>query len=252
MPFTPSHVAAVLPFVRTPLVPSALVIGSMTPDLFYFVPVDVERGLSHSLLGAVTLDLGAGLLVFVLWQLVFRLPAADFAPHWLRARLPTGRARLSAGHLALAAASVLVGIATHLAWDTLTHAGWLTSVAPWTAAEAGPLPVVTWMQHGSSLLGLVAVLIWFVLWVRRTPAVPTEPGRLTRGRRVTGWLAVVLPALALGLAYWVRGIGWGVSPVDADLVFRTVRLCIGGAGAIAIVVCLGWWALRRRPRVRAG
>ena len=263
MPFTPSHVAAVLPFARTPLLPAALVVGSVVPDLFYFVPIDVERGFSHSLLGAVTLDLAAGLIVFTLWQLVFRRPAADFAPYWLRARLPSGRtgstrsarlfvgARLAAGYGALAAASLLVGIATHLAWDTLTHAGWLTSVAPWMTQPLGPLPVVKWMQHGSSVLGAVIVVVWFALWVRRTAVVEPEPGRLTRAGRVLGWVAVLLPALALGLWYWIRGIGWGVSPVDADLVFRTVRLCIGGAGLAAIVVCLAWWALRRRVRVRA-
>lgn len=37
MPFTPSHVAAALPFLRTPLIPAALVIGTMTPDLFYYL-----------------------------------------------------------------------------------------------------------------------------------------------------------------------------------------------------------------------
>ncbi len=249
-----------LPFARTPLLPAALVIGSMAPDLFYFVPIDVERGFSHSLLGAVTLDLGAGLIVFALWQLVFRRPAADFAPHWLRTRLPTGlptggarrsgRARLSVPYGALAAASVLVGIATHLAWDTLTHAGWLTAAASWTAQPLGPLPVVKWLQHGSSVLGAVIVVVWFALWVRRTVPGEPQPGRLGRTGRAVGWLAVLTPALGLGLVYWLLGIGGGVSPVDPDLVFRTVRLCIGGAGLAAIVVCLGWWALR--PRVRAG
>ncbi|MEI5672079.1 MULTISPECIES: DUF4184 family protein [unclassified Nocardioides] len=37
MPFTLVHPAAVLPLVRTPLVPSALVLGSVAPDLPYFV-----------------------------------------------------------------------------------------------------------------------------------------------------------------------------------------------------------------------
>ncbi len=40
MPFTPSHAAAVLPFLRTPLPASALVIGSIAPDLPFHLPVD--------------------------------------------------------------------------------------------------------------------------------------------------------------------------------------------------------------------
>jgi hypothetical protein len=40
VPFTPSHAAAVLPFLRTPLTASALVIGSITPDLPFYLPVE--------------------------------------------------------------------------------------------------------------------------------------------------------------------------------------------------------------------
>src|SRR5215207_10039344 len=43
MPFTPSHMAAALPFVRTPLIPSAIAIGTMAPDVPYFVPLGVAR-----------------------------------------------------------------------------------------------------------------------------------------------------------------------------------------------------------------
>ncbi|MEE2045837.1 DUF4184 family protein, partial [Nocardiopsis tropica] len=38
MPFTLSHVAAVLPLARTRLPPAALVVGSVVPDLPYYLP----------------------------------------------------------------------------------------------------------------------------------------------------------------------------------------------------------------------
>ena len=50
MPFTGSHPAAVLPLMRWGLMPSALVIGSMVPDLPYFLPVP-DLGNTHSLIG---------------------------------------------------------------------------------------------------------------------------------------------------------------------------------------------------------
>src|SRR5690606_26266927 len=37
VPFTLSHPAAVLPFVRAPFVPAALVAGALAPDVPYFV-----------------------------------------------------------------------------------------------------------------------------------------------------------------------------------------------------------------------
>jgi hypothetical protein len=51
VPFTLAHPAAAVPLLR-PLgrrgLLSALVIGSMAPDLWYFVPFDVTRADSHS------------------------------------------------------------------------------------------------------------------------------------------------------------------------------------------------------------
>ena len=66
MPFTPAHVAAVLPVVGRRgrwVVPAAWVVGSMSPDLVYFTPVGWVRPLSHSLTGLLTLDPALGVLV---------------------------------------------------------------------------------------------------------------------------------------------------------------------------------------------
>ncbi len=49
MPFTPSHAVVALPFVRTPLVPAAIAIGAMTPDLPLFVRgLPLHYGVTHS------------------------------------------------------------------------------------------------------------------------------------------------------------------------------------------------------------
>jgi hypothetical protein len=261
MPFTPSHVAAVLPFVRTPLLPAGLVIGSMVPDLFYFVPVDIPREFSHSPLGAVTLDLGVGVLLFSLWRWVFRRPVTDMAPLWVRGRYATAVAGLRdndrdggrmpwAGFCLLLASSLLIGIASHLLWDAATHPGLITDVFPLLLSEAGPMRLTAWLQHGSSVLGSVVVLVWIGRWASRTPLGEPAPSRLTTTGRVIAVAGVVAVGLALGGYYWVAGIRSGLSPVDSTLVFRTVRLTIGAAALFAVLSSLVWWTLPAFSRAR--
>jgi hypothetical protein len=49
MPFTVSHAVVALPFVRTPLLPAAIAIGAMTPDLPLFVRgTPVSYQLTHT------------------------------------------------------------------------------------------------------------------------------------------------------------------------------------------------------------
>lgn len=123
MPFTVSHALAVLPLAAgrpgRRLVPAALVIGSMVPDLPYFVPPHRGSGWSHAATGPVTIDLVLGSLVFAGWRLVVRQPLVDLAPGWLAGRLPT--AGLTPRIWGWAALSVVLGSITHVVWDTFTH-----------------------------------------------------------------------------------------------------------------------------------
>ena len=67
MPFTVSHIAAALPFRHAPLIPAAVVVGTMAPDIPYYVPLFVPQDLSHSLLGLVTIDLALALVGVLAW-----------------------------------------------------------------------------------------------------------------------------------------------------------------------------------------
>ena len=50
----PSHIAAILPFVRSPLTPTPLVVGCMVPDLPYFLLPGIARELTHSIAGGLS------------------------------------------------------------------------------------------------------------------------------------------------------------------------------------------------------
>src|SRR3954452_14616223 len=86
MPFTGSHPAAVLPFLRTPLPASALAIGSVAPDLPFYLPFPQPYA-THTWLAAGTTDVLLGLIAWALWHGLLTEPMLATAPSPLRARL---------------------------------------------------------------------------------------------------------------------------------------------------------------------
>lgn len=92
MPFTLSHPAAVLPLLRPPFVPVALVAGAMAPDVPYFlgtlgIPLSagdwyepfLNATTSHSPLGALTVSLPVTLALAAGW-LLLRGPVTELLP----------------------------------------------------------------------------------------------------------------------------------------------------------------------------
>ena len=252
MPFTPSHLAAALPFVRTPLIPAAVAIGTMTPDLFYYLPVAIDRETAHSWLGVVTVDLAFGIALVLLWRFFLREPVIDFMPQWVRARM-TPSEWMSAGRLRwprlvlVLVASLLVGSATHVLWDALTHDGAFVHLLPVLYEQVGPLRVFKWLQHTSSLLGAVALVLFIRWWYRRTAVHEVPPSKLGPRGRVVGIIVVLGAGLAVATYAWLRGfLAHGYSPIDNALIFYTVTIGIAAAGLAAVLVCVVWWGLRFR------
>ncbi|MGK3203543.1 DUF4184 family protein [Amycolatopsis sp. MEPSY49] len=201
MPFTLSHPAAVLPLARRPLVPSALVAGSVAPDVFWFVPRLPGVGLTktHEFASVLWLDPLIALVLLAVFQTVLKRPLLALAPKPLAERLPRQFSWRRPGWIAL---SLVLGAATHVGWDMFTH-------------ESGGLPflkipIVTGVDVGrliqliSTIAGAAVLAWWLVRWYRAAPTRPVPPG--TRHRKavtallaagaLTGVLAQVLPFLA--------------------------------------------------------
>ncbi len=249
MPFTPSHIAAVLPFARTPLPPAALAIGSMAPDIPYFLPGDIARDFTHSVLGAISIDLVIGALAFAAWLLVLRQPVLDYAPGWVRSRMavqPRWRARNAVLTGVLLVAALEIGILTHLLLDEFTHeGGWLDSIAPWARAEVGTF-VVANLIHAvvSVVLGLILAL-WIRRWVQRTLREPRVTRLSDRGRPIT-WIGLAAVLVITGAAWWLVAIAAGEHPLDPDLLGHSFFVAAAVTGAVALVLAIVWH--RRKAR----
>lgn len=253
MPFTISHVVAVLPLTTPRLArwfpPSALVIGSMVPDVPLLAPYLGSYAWSHDLLiGPITYDLVVGLAVFALWTYALRRPLTDLAPPGLRTRLSPERA--VRGRVWLRAGlSIVIGAYTHVLWDSFTHANrWGVRQIPALSQLWGPLPGFKWLQYACGIGGLIVLGWWLVRWWRRTPPHPVPPSRSPVPFR--RFALVVVPLCVVGIALLAGIVQVAAGQPFGGLFLITVGRSAWAALALLLLAsCLFWWSStsRRRP-----
>jgi hypothetical protein len=213
MPFTISHIAAVLPGYR-PLsrahMFTAAVIGSMVPDFGLLIPGQLFRWQTHSLPALFTFCLPVGLAAYWLTLLLIRPAVLEVAPNGAYGRLRAAPAAASLTRFSAwlyAAAGLLLGAITHVVWDAFTHEDargvrmfpLLTDYGP--QMEGHTFQLYRWLQYGSSVVGLAVVTAWLILWLRRAPAPIERPVRLlARTERLT-WVGLYLLPPLLAMAW---------------------------------------------------
>lgn len=268
MPFTPSHAVVALPFLRTPLIPAAIAVGAMAPDLPLFVRAVVPSyARTHDFVW-LPLTVLVALTLLLLWRLVFRPATRELTPSWLADRLPiewnTGAVpalretfaisgsprRASWRGILLLVVSLAFGVATHILWDLFTHEGRVgTELLPMLNEFWGPLTGYKWLQHGSSVIGLLILAVFGAMWLRHRPVVAVERV-LPAWVRVTWWLS--LPALLLGAWLWgmlARGPfteQWTVQ----HLAYRVLPPAAAVFGALTLSLCVVAQLMRRASAKR--
>jgi hypothetical protein len=259
VPFTGSHPAAVLPLLgvrRAGFVPSALVIGSMAPDIPYYLVIPFRRELTHSLLGVVTVDLVLGLLAFALWQSLLAPAAIAIAPAGLRARLRQDQPAGLRHHLDRPAGwwqvalSLCAGALTHVVWDSFTHSGtWAPEHITWLAETYGPLPGYRYAQYASGVIGGAVIAVYLWRWWRATPVhADADPGHRTPGVVAVGvWTAVVVAAMVAAVVAALVPLTDAAGPDYRRAVFLAATRGAAGGGVILLAFA-AWWAVRRRRR----
>lgn len=239
MPFTLSHPAAVLPLLRRPFSATALVAGTIAPDLPYFarstpIPVGAQSWYepylnattSHGLLGALTVSLPYALALYVAcWA---ARPAVGALVPAVRRRSPgPDGARALATRTGWVLLSLLIGIATHLVWDSFT--------------------VARALQHLSTVVGLVLIAGYLL---RRRARIANRfatagPGSRA-GARTAFWVAVAAVAVGaiLNTLEW-----WDSSGTPPAQILEGVLAGVAKGGGAALLGALlvyvaAWWAIR--------
>ncbi|MCJ1708066.1 DUF4184 family protein [Microbacterium sp. VKM Ac-2923] len=257
MPFTVSHAVVALPFVRTPLVPAAIAVGAMTPDLSLFLRGIVPPyAVTHDLRW-LPLTVVMAFVLLLVWRCVLRPATRELVPRRVAERLPAGwdagvaaaaRESLSGGVVGILwlVLSLALGVVTHVAWDFFTHEGRAgESLLPVLEQQWGPLPGVKWLQYGSGVFGLAVLAIFALRWLSRRTAKPVDRV-LPDAVRVAWWVS--LPAalvVAALVALAVEG-GFGADYTPTHLIYGVLVKVAAAWGAATLVLALFVQALRRR------
>lgn len=231
-----------MPLRRTRLVFSALVVGTVAPDLDDYVRLLAGGGWGHTIIGAFCLSLPLGLATLWLFHRYAKLPVIELLPERVECRLgPFLEPFRFRGRFLLIAGSMLAGIATHIVWDSFTHQDtWLYD--HWAflhhvirLPDIRSIHVYFFLQLISSAGGILVLLAWFVHWYRTTPP-GSQPLSTTfrPGQKVFIVAAMVLLSLAGGaVRVYLHRRHFRYSPGLVEL----------ASSGVVTVTALLWWQL---------
>lgn len=261
MPFTFAHPAAVIPLYRAfsrHTVLSALIIGSITPDFQNFLPLAIGRRESHSIAGLFWFCLPVGMCLYLIFHLLMKRALGALCPPSIAVHLPncSDKAPLLPRVPGIAiVASLLLGAATHLLWDALTHYGYLTVfVLPPLSAylfSVGEYHVYPYkiLQHASTVAGTALLWRWCSRWRKAAPVKLHAPAMLARRERrlIIGTLLLAPPVIGLGIATQSLLTAYGVVALK-DFVREAVVTGISAFGLLLFAYCVFWHAFFWRHR----
>lgn len=224
MPFTAAHPAIILPFSRVKKIPlSVLIIGSLTPDFEYFIKMKLTGRYSHTIEGMFIMDLP---IAFVLWLIFHQLvkgPLIDNIPPYFKGRLLPLNKFEYISHLKVnwhyIIIGFLVGILSHIIWDSFTHANEVIVVRwDWLSqplfSNFPNLPVFRILQHLSTGIGALVIAFYF-------HRMPFQPCKCTI--RLSFWL--VLLGIAI-VSFSIRA--WVTFEYFGDVVATAISACCIG------------------------
>lgn len=213
MPFTFAHPAAVLPLRRLKFLHiAALMVGSVTPDLPYYVPARYGHIMveSHTALGAIWPDIPIGLVTLLVGFLLRRPLTVLMSPRGRALCLQSmEHFRGRPANWLWAALAIYVGVWTHILWDAVTHDN--GSIVKRVSALSAPITLGDYtgtlchvLQYVSSVAGLLILAIWYLRL--RTPSTVEPPNSVVvpEPARLAILMLVSTIAVAIGAFIAIR------------------------------------------------
>src|ERR1700722_561357 len=221
MPWTFPHPAAVLPlrsFHRLPF--GALVVGSLSPDIGYYVGAFGVAARAHTLRGLIYICLPTAIALMVILRGLHK-PVAGLLPYPHRQAvlaLPPFRWPNSLPAAGFVCLAIVIGAATHNVWDSFTHpAGffvrkiWALRAISFNLHGRDILRFEV-LQHLSTIVGVFVLILAYRRVSRHAASVSVAPRESDAWRyALFGIIAVISMAVAAPIAYFAATYGRGMS-----------------------------------------
>lgn len=204
MPFTISHAVIAPPIAkltgyRLPI--SALAIGSMTPDLYRLFTAE-SYDVSHHWSGIIIPNLLIGIGFCLLWYGLWR-PAVF---RWIGMVKPLGLISFDKvlGFILSVIVALVMGIATHLIWDGLTHSDFRTFAFNDFLSQNLSLMGHVYPMHRVLQIGTSAIALPIMIWMLIHYYLKfKQPKQIRSARKCWGWIVFGLSLLTAS-AYYLR------------------------------------------------
>ncbi|CAN5590050.1 DUF4184 family protein [soil metagenome] len=243
MPFTPAHPAILFPFrwLKPDQISwTALIIGSLAPDMEYFLWMNPGAHVSHTLLGILVFNLPVTILLAFVWHGFLREVMMRQIPFiktkYRNLKNPDFQLWMQK-HWMVFFISALIGIISHLVWDSFCHAkGYMTLHIPLLiehvnlAGHQIRLCYVLWYIF--SAIGFAGIIITVIDYRSFTKA---EVWKQFWGT-TSFWAKVLFVSSLLAITRMAFGLGWNW--------FRHLVI-ISIAGLIYGIIIVSWLEFRK-------
>lgn len=214
MPFTTAHVAAILPIEKhfgRYFSTTALIIGSVSPDLEYIIRMTLLGHYGHTILGIFIFDLPVGFALYIIYHGVVHKKLIAHLPQFFYSRFSDAEnfewIPYIKKNLFTIIISLLLGTVTHLVWDSFTHneeyvlARYLTILVNNVTFLGKQYPIYAIFQIISTVVGMIYIF-WFVYQLPQKPKIQeTNPVKIKKY-----WLSIVMLAILIGIIRIAVGI----------------------------------------------
>lgn len=212
MPFTFSHPAIILPFLKNKnMSATALIVGSMSPDFEYFFRMKMQSEISHTFLGIFLIDFPLGFIVIFAFHEIIKQPLIANLPAFFQKRMQllkeSNWLSYFKNNILIVLGSFFLGTISHIFWDSMTHwDGYIVERIAFLNEVFFGVPVYKLAQHLSSIIGLGCISWYFY-------SLPTDDKKL----------------IIINFNYWYLTFFFSVFAIAVRFYFGTELNKIGNA-----------------------